>query len=87
MPARLGGKSLRKSAILLVASLALAGCFSPEQYESEPVVLKTKQGPVVCQLYTKERIDWDRAIQWPRGISQEKADGLCLEEGIRLMRS
>jgi len=75
---------VQKTAILLIASLGLTGCISPEQFESEPVVLKSKQGPVVCQLYTEERVDWDRAIQWPSKMDSKVADEMCLAEGIRL---
>ena len=77
---------MRLVGLFLVVGFLLSGCINPAQYETEPVVLKTKRGPVVCQLYTKERVDWDRAIQWPRGIDQKAADKLCLAEGLRIMK-
>lgn len=67
----------------LLASLVLAGCVDPRSYESTPVKVKTPQGVVTCQLYTKERVLWDRAIDMPRGMSVAAGDQICLNEGAR----
>lgn len=75
-----------RTIILGVTILGLAGCISPEQYETEPVSLKTAKGTVVCQLYTKEQVVWDRAIDWPRKMTVEEADNICKAEGYRQLR-
>lgn len=69
-----------------VAIAALAGC-SPKDYELAPVTLETPQGPVVCQLYTKSRLDWDRSVTRPNTMSVDVADALCEEEGRRQQRN
>ena len=71
-------------ATLAAAALTLAGCVSsPEQYESTPVQIQTDQGVVVCQLYTKERVLWDRSIMRPSGMSVEAADEICRDAGYK----
>lgn len=70
------------SAGLLAA--ILSGCaIAPADFESIPVVLSTSSGPVTCQLYTRERVDWDRSIDRPAKMSVEEADRLCAAEGLR----
>ncbi len=73
---------MKKIALLspIALVLALSAC-APERYESTPVVLETAQGPVTCQLYTKEIVSWDRSIDRPAAMSVKAADALCLEEG------
>ena len=61
----------------------LAGCLSPEGYESEPVQLQTAQGPVICQLYTRDRALWDRAIHRPQTMTVQTADAIRMAEGER----
>ncbi|MEO9821681.1 MAG: hypothetical protein ABJQ34_10620 [Paracoccaceae bacterium] len=69
----------------LIAPLAVAGCAtSPAQYETTPVQLKTAKGVVTCQLYTKERVIWDRSIDRPHSMTVKEADDICLAEGLRL---
>ncbi|WP_116597140.1 hypothetical protein [Primorskyibacter marinus] len=70
-----------KSGLMLVGAIALAGCTSPEYFETEPVQVQTKQGVVTCQLYTKEVLDWDRSINRPSAMSVELADQVCKAEG------
>lgn len=72
-----------KFVALFGVSVALAGCVSPQALETEPVTLKTPKGVVTCQLYTLDQVTWDRATAWPKGLTAEKADRLCREEGAR----
>jgi hypothetical protein len=74
--------SFAKTAVLLVALGGLTAC-DRSAYESEPVVLKHDLGPVVCQLYTAERLYWDEAIQVPEGMTQAEGNALCEAEGKR----
>lgn len=68
----------------VLLSVGLAGCVpSPRGYETDPVVVQTKQGPVTCQLYTQEITVWDRSIDRPEGMSVGEADQVCLAEGKR----
>lgn len=69
--------------ILAIALAGLLAACSPQQFETAPVTVQTAQGPVVCQLYTRNRLDWDRAISRPEGMTVEQADTICRNEGIR----
>ncbi|WWR46464.1 hypothetical protein RZ517_17115 [Roseovarius sp. S88] len=71
-----------------VSALVLAGCTGdPRSYETTPVQVKTAKGIVTCQLYTKERVLWDRAIDRPDNMSVREADDVCRAEGIRQKNS
>lgn len=75
-----------KKSLLLVASASvmLAACApDPRSFESTPVKVKTSKGIVVCQLYTRERVLWDRAIDRPEDMSVREADDVCRAEGQR----
>lgn len=68
----------------LTATVFLAGCLDPVDYETEPVNVSTPQGVIVCQLYTHDKVLWDRAITAPKGMSIETADQYCINEGHRV---
>lgn len=73
-----------KIGALLVATAFISACAQdPRDYETTPVEVKTKQGTVVCQLYTRERVLWDRAIDRPESMSVRTADDVCRAEGVR----
>lgn len=77
---------MKKTIAITVAAAAVlisSGC-SRAQYETEPVVLQSAQGPVTCQLYTKERVLWDQAISHPESMTREAADQICQAEGQRM---
>lgn len=72
------------AAISLMALIVVAGCVGdPTAYETAPVKLKTEKGTVTCQLYTREQVIWDRAIDRPANMSVKEADELCRAEGRR----
>ncbi len=79
-----------KSRITIISVLGiglLAGCApDPAAYETEPVRIASAKGTVTCQLYTRDTVLWDRAIDWPRSLSAAEADALCKEEGHRQKR-
>lgn len=62
----------------------LSACVDPVHYETAPVTLMTVQGEVICQLYTHERVLWDRAIDRPETMTVVDADNICRSEGERL---
>lgn len=66
-------------------AVVLTGCggLDPQSYETTPVQLKTPKGIVVCQLYTREQVLWDRAIDRPGTMSVREADDICRAEGLR----
>lgn len=79
---------MSKTALLLIATLGLAACVpNPRDYETAPVQLKTPQGVVTCQLYTKKLVAWDRSIDRPAGMSVRQADDYCQAEGERMKKS
>ena len=55
----------------------LTSCTSPE------VVVETDQGPVTCQLYRESVTWWDKAVKKPDAMSEDAADNICKQEGIR----
>ncbi len=75
-------------AALILAAVVVSGCANaPAHYETTPVQVKTAQGIVTCQLYTKERVLWDRAIDRPNAMSVQDADAVCRAEGERQKNS
>ncbi len=76
---------LSKTGLLLAAATVLSGCMmgDPRSYESTPVEVDTAKGVVTCQLYTRERVLWDRSINRPGNMSVEEADNVCLAAGQR----
>lgn len=76
----MNGKILLSAPVLL---LVAACSLDPRDYETTPVVVQTAAGPVTCQLYTKERVIWDRAIARPNSMDVATADNLCRQEGVR----
>ena len=80
MPATL---ALRKASLFVPVLAGLAACVSPESYESDPVEIDTPAGVVTCQLYTRDLVIWDRAIDRPDSMSVSTADAICVNEGQR----
>lgn len=70
-------------ALSMAIAAALAGC-SIKQFESAPVTVQTPKGPVVCQLYTRNMVEWDRAISRPDSMGVQEADAICVAEGKRI---
>ena len=64
----------------------VSGCLSAVNYETAPVVVSTAQGPVTCQLYTREQVTWDRSIGRPEEMSVHVADAVCVNEGLKRSR-
>lgn len=81
-------KKVLMAAVLTTAFGATSGCIvqDPRQYESPPVTVTVAKGKVTCQLYTKELVYWDRATQWPKSMSVDEADAICLDQGKRWKR-
>ncbi|WP_317056752.1 hypothetical protein [Roseovarius rhodophyticola] len=74
----------KTAALGSISAIVLAGCsVDPRNFETTPVQVKTAKGIVTCQLYTKERVLWDRAIDRPDNMSVREADDVCRAEGIR----
>lgn len=70
-------------AVSMLAVVALSGC-TKESMRSTPVTVQTPEGPVICQLYTRELLWWDEATSYPPSLTQEAANQACKEEGQRL---
>ncbi|MEX0348632.1 MAG: hypothetical protein AB3N15_04335 [Paracoccaceae bacterium] len=68
-------------------AVILSGCVpSPENYETTPVQVQSAKGIVTCQLYSKDLVVWDRAIDRPNNMGVQEADDICREEGRREKR-
>lgn len=79
---------LRTAMFCTAGALVLAGCsVDPRSFETAPVDLKTPKGIVTCQLYTKERVLWDRSINRPESMTVQEADDICRAEGLRQKNS
>ena len=72
------------AATMLPLAFALSGCMSPADYETAPVEVTTSRGVVTCQLYTHDRVLWDRAIDRPETMTVKDADDICVAEGYRV---
>ncbi len=72
--------------LALPVIVALAGYMSPESFETDPAEVTTCRGIVTCQLYTHNRVIWDRAIHRPETMSVSDAGTVCVNEGKRLAR-
>jgi hypothetical protein len=70
-----------------IAALLLTGCGPSRHFETPPVEVLTPEGPVLCQLYSKTFVDWDRAIQKPETMSHDKAKAICVNAGLRWKNS
>lgn len=77
-------KKMTKIAALSLPLIALMACApSPEQFETPPVQVQSEKGLVTCQLYTKDTVVWDRAIDRPSTMSVIEGDNICKAEGER----
>ena len=47
---------------LFCALFAITGCANKKQHETTPILLKTPEGLVVCQLYALDLIMWDLSL-------------------------
>jgi hypothetical protein len=81
MPAAITFKRL----LVGLGTLALLGACTPSSMETPPVSVQTSKGRVDCQLYTKNRVYWDRAINMPAGMTPEQADAICRAKGVEIM--
>ena len=79
-------KFLSLSLSLLGATLALVSGYTTKSFKTELVTLKTDKGDVVCQLYDRNTVIFDRAIHMPHAMHIEEADALCRAEGERLRK-
>ena len=69
----------------LTGAAILAGCsIDPQDHVTTPVQVQTAQGIVTCQLYTKENVLWDEAIDAPAHMPIAEANKICIAEGHRL---
>lgn len=67
--------------------LLVAGCVpNPDQFATEPVEINTPGGVVTCQLYTPNRVIWDRSVARPDTMTVQQADNYCRGEGQRQLR-
>ncbi len=80
--------SFVKTTVMVSALAGLAGCIpSPRDLETTPVKVQTPKGVVTCQLYRQDRVDWDRAIDFPATkMSVPEADAYCQQEGQRRLK-
>ena len=68
----------------VAASILLSACVGdPTFYETAPVQVRTSKGVVTCQLYQRDIVKWDRAIDRPENMKVKEADAICLAEGAR----
>ena len=77
-------KKIRISVVTLFA-LTLGGCNDQAKHETPPVVVKTKMGPVIRQLYKLDRVQWDEAATVPEGMSITTGDKICQAKGHNII--
>ena len=78
-------RPLRTAFVMIPLAGLLTACIpSPEDFETTPVKVQTAKGVVTCQLYRQDRVNWDRAIDFPATkMSVAEADSYCRQEGQR----
>lgn len=77
---------IKLAMLALAVGLVSACSIEPENFETKPVIVTTSAGDVTCQLYTYERVTWDRSISRPANMAVETADLICRNEGARIMK-
>lgn len=80
---------MTKSPFLLMtlAFLSVSACsVGPKAFETEPVKVPTEKGDVLCQLYTRNSVTWDRSISHPQNMDVREADDICFKMGYELAR-
>lgn len=80
-------KTKATTTLAAVSLLALAGCIDPADYETTPVKVESAKGTVVCQLYKERQVIWDEAISIPPGMTIAEGDQICINEGLRRLKS
>ncbi|GAA6157962.1 MULTISPECIES: hypothetical protein [unclassified Ruegeria] len=80
--------TLAKPILFLTLIAGLTGCVpSPEDFETTPVKIQTPEGEITCQLYRQDRVNWDRAIDFPATkLTVPQADAYCKQEGQRRLK-
>ena len=76
----------RTQIVGITTAVILSGCtVNPVTFETTPVKVSTPQGTVVCQLYSKNQVVLDRAIDIPKSMSIAEGDAVCRKEGQRIL--
>lgn len=86
-----GGASAEPSTGACVGNRGAARSWPEKRRESVPWYLSSgcsfrpcsTKGVVTCQLYRRDMVAWDRAIDRPTGMTVAEADDLCRAEGYR----
>jgi len=72
----------------LIGIVSLSACGQRDAFEhalrGPAVKLETEQGPIACQLYILDRVEWDQAWVFPESMTKSEADDLCVAEGTRI---
>lgn len=71
---------------VVCAAFVLAGCVSPRDFETDPITVSTEQGDVVCQLYTHQRVMFDKSVSHPDAMSKQDADKVCVDKGTEVSK-
>lgn len=74
------------SPVALIGGLAVAGC-SMAEFETDPVEVVIPAVTVTCQLYSRDIVMLDRAIDSPPGMTIAQADVVCRAYGQRLLEA
>lgn len=70
--------------LTLPVVMSLSACYSPDEYETDPVEVQTSKGIVTCQLYTTRIVIWDRSINRPNNMDVAEADEYCRRAGYEV---
>ncbi|WP_051910085.1 hypothetical protein [Paenirhodobacter enshiensis] len=71
-------------AIVAVALVGSLSACAHDTWESVPMLVKSSQGNVICQLYGRDQVLWDTSIAHPDAMSKDDADQVCRAEGQRV---
>ena len=76
----------RPALALMLGVVFLSAC-TPKNMETTPVEVETAKGTVICQLYTRNMVYWDRSIHRPEGMTADHADAVCAAKGHELQQA
>ena len=70
--------------LLLIVPLLFAACTKAD-FQTPLVAVQTPAGAVKCQLYTRDTVLWDEAVEYPATYTKEEADAWCRLGGATIM--
>ena len=69
------------------AAALLSACVNVNDFETDPIMVKTEAGDVWCQLYTHQKVMFDKSISYPDSLTRQQADSICISKGEEVAKA